>query len=59
MVPEQYRDYAKVFAEVDSQRLPDHRPWDHSIDLKPDAPEMIRSKVNPMPVNEQAELDKF
>ena len=59
MVPEQYQDYAKVFAEVDSQRLPDHKPLDHSIDLKPDAPETIRSKVYPMPVNEQAELDKF
>ena len=59
MVPEAYRDFAKVFSEAESERLPEHRPWDHAIDLKPDAPEMLRAKVYPMPVNEQAELDKF
>lgn len=59
MVPEEYRQYAKVFSEPDSERLPEHKPYDHTIDLKPDAPETIRSKVYPMPVNEQAELDAF
>ena len=37
MVPAQYRDFAKVFSEEESQRLPDHQPWDHTIDLEPDA----------------------
>ncbi len=59
VVPEEYRQYSKVFSEVDSERLPEHRPYDHSIELKPDAPETIHSKVYPMPLNEQEELDRF
>jgi len=57
IVPEEYREYAKVFSEQESEQLPKHQPWDHTIDLKPDAPESFRSKVYPMPVNEQKELD--
>ena len=57
MIPEPYRDFSKVFSEAESERLPQHQPWDHPIELKPDAPETIRSKVYPMPVNEQVELD--
>ena len=59
IVPEEYRQYAKVFSEHESERLPEPQPWDHTIDLKPDAPETLRSKVYPMPVNEQKELDDF
>ncbi|PIL32324.1 hypothetical protein GSI_05570 [Ganoderma sinense ZZ0214-1] len=59
IVPEEYRAYAKVFSEGESERLPEHKPCDHAIDLKPDAPKTIRSKVYPMPVNEQEELDRF
>ena len=59
IVPEDYRQYADVFSEVESERLPMHKPYDHAIDLKPETPETIRSKVYPMPVNEQAELDRF
>ena len=59
MVPEEYRKYSKVFSEQESERLPDHKPTDHPIDLKPDAPETIRSKVYPMPVNEQEALKEF
>jgi RNase H-like domain found in reverse transcriptase/Reverse transcriptase (RNA-dependent DNA polymerase)/Integrase zinc binding domain/Chromo (CHRromatin Organisation MOdifier) domain/Integrase core domain len=59
IVPKEYRQYAKVFSEAESERLPEHKPYDHSIDLKPETPETIRSKVYPMPVNEQGELDRF
>ena len=59
MVSEQYWDFAKVFSESELEQLPKHQPWDHTIDLKPDAPESICTKVYPMPVNEQGELDKF
>ena len=59
IVPEPYREFAKVFSEQESERLPEHKPWDHTVDLKPDAPETLRSKVYPMPVNEQEELDRF
>lgn len=59
MVPEPYRRHAKVFSEKESERLPGHKPWDHAIDLKPDAPETMRTKIYPMSVNEQEELDRF
>ena len=59
MVPVQYRDFAKVFSEEESQRLPDHQPWDHAIDLEPDAVKHWKIKSYPMSPTEQEELDKF
>jgi hypothetical protein len=59
IVPAEYRQYADVFSEVESERLPEHKPYDHAIDLKPETPETIQSKVYPMPLNEQGELDWF
>jgi hypothetical protein len=48
-----------VFSEVHSHRLLQHHSWDHAIDLKLDAPETLKSKVYPIPHNEQGALDKF
>ena len=59
MVPEYYQDFAKVFSEEESQRLPEHQPWDHTIDLEPDAVKHWKIKLYPMSANEQEELDKF
>ena len=59
MIPPEYLSYRKVFPEEESHRLPKHQPWDHSIDLKPVAPETLKSKVYPMPLNEQEKLDCF
>jgi hypothetical protein len=59
MVPSQYRDFAKVFSEEESQCLLGHQPWDHGIDLEPDAVMHWKIKWYPMSPNEQEELDKF
>ena len=59
MVPIQYRDFAKVFSEEESQHLPEHQPWDHAIDLEPDAVQHWKIKSYPMSPAEQEELDKF
>jgi hypothetical protein len=59
MVPAPYRDFAKVFSEEESQHLPEHQPWDHTIDLEPDAVMRWKIKSYPMLPNEQEELDKF
>ena len=59
MVPPKYRDFAKVFSEAESEHLPEHKPWDHAIDLKPGTPENLQSKIYPMLPNEQEELDQF
>src|SRR5882724_6311448 len=37
LVPKEYQSFAKVFDEPSSRRFPKARPWDHAIDLKPDA----------------------
>jgi len=59
MVPPQYRHHASVFSEKESERLPEHQPWDHAIDLIDGAPATIRTKIYPMSPNEQAELERF
>ena len=41
LVPPQYHRHTKVFHKKDSEKFPDRRPWDHAIDLKPDAPASI------------------
>jgi len=59
MVPPPYRQYSSVFSEEESHRLPAHKPWDHAIDLIPNANTSIRTKVYPMSTNEQEELQHF
>ena len=59
MVPSHYRDFAKVFSEEESQCLPEHQPWDHMIDLEPDAVQCWKIKLYPLSLAEQEELDKF
>lgn len=47
IVPEHYRDFKDVFNKKDFNRLPDHKPWDHAIELKPGA-QPILCKAYPM-----------
>jgi len=35
-LPEVYAEYKTVFKKEASERMPEHKPWDHMIDLKPD-----------------------
>lgn len=58
LILEQYRGYMKVFNEQASMRVPEHKTWDHAIDLKPDfTPKSC--KVYPLSPSEQQELDRF
>jgi hypothetical protein len=59
LVPKKYHCHAKVFSKSESHRLPKHPPWDHTINLKPDAPETLKIKIYPMLINEQKTLDQF
>lgn len=36
-VPKHYHDYLIIFEKKASERFPSSKPWDHAIDLKPDA----------------------
>ena len=47
-----------MFSKEASERLPEHGPYDHAIELVPDA-KMFHSKVYPLLPSEQTELDKF
>ena len=58
MVPPQYRRFLKVFSKEASDRMPQHKPHDHGIQLKKDS-ELSRSKAYPMSPNEQEELNDF
>ncbi|PIL32165.1 hypothetical protein GSI_05410 [Ganoderma sinense ZZ0214-1] len=58
IVPKQYHEYLHVFSKEASECLPDHGPYDHAIELMPDA-RMFHSKVYPLSPSEQVELDKF
>ena len=58
-IPPEYKRFASVFSDEESQRFPPPRPWDHAIELKPNAPSHLRCKVYPMTRAEDEALDKF
>ena len=58
-IPPEYERFTSVFSDKESQRFPPSQPWDHAIELKPDAPSHLRCKVYPMTREEDAALDKF
>ena len=58
-IPVHYQQYAKVFDEEASHRLPQHQPWDHTIDLKPITPSSLNCKVYPLTVKEKEVLRKW
>jgi hypothetical protein len=55
LIPEEYLRYRKIFDEVASQRLPEHQPWDHTIDLQPDS-ELKDCGLYHMPPDESRSL---
>jgi len=58
-VPSVYHQYGKVFSDQESTRFPGRRPWDHAIDLLPEAPTTLNCKVYPLAEGQQEVLDKF
>jgi len=57
-LPEVYAEYRTVFEKEASERMPEHKPSDHVIDLKPDfIPKDC--KVYSLSLKEQKEQDKF
>src|ERR1700674_2058708 len=58
-VPDKYHKYGQVFSEEESQRFPGPRPWDHAIDLVPDAPPTLDCKTYPLAHGQQELLDQF
>jgi len=56
--PDCVRGFKSVFAKEDFNILPEHRQWDHAIELIPGS-EPKSSKVYPLSPVEQKELDVF
>ena len=58
-IPVVYDRFKQLFSEEASQRFPPSRPWDHTIELKPDAPDAIPCKVYPMTPSEDKALEEL
>jgi len=58
ILPDCVRGFESVFAKADFDILPEHRQWDHAIELIPGL-EPKPSKVYPLSPVEQKELDTF
>ena len=59
MVPEAYRDFTDLFEKENFDELPARKPWDHAIELVPNAKNTLDCKVYLLNRAEQEELDKF
>ncbi len=59
MVPLQYHQHKKVFSEEASHQFPPKQPWDHVIDLLPEAPKTLNCKVYPLALIEGDALTEF
>jgi len=57
-LPDCAKGFESVFAKEDFDILPEHRQWDHAIELVPGS-EPKSSKVYPLSPVEQKELDSF
>jgi len=57
-LPDCAKGFESVFAKEDSDILPEHRQWDHAIELIPGS-EPKSLKVYPLSLMEQKELDSF
>jgi len=58
-IPAEYHKYGKVFSKEALQRFPDQCPWDHAIDLVPDASAMLDCKTYSLTEGLQPLLDEF
>ena len=59
IVPKEYHRHTFIFSEAKSNRMPQHRAYDHTIVLKPDAPAALNCRVYSMSPEEDKQLDKF
>src|SRR6266568_9363246 len=57
-IPPHLRDFHSVFAKESFDDLPESKPWDHAVELIPDATPKS-CKVYPLAISEQKELDAF
>ena len=59
LIPFEYHCFGSVFSEQKAQRFPKPKPYNHAIDLLPNAPQTLDCKVYPLAPGEQVALDAF
>ncbi|SJL13524.1 uncharacterized protein ARMOST_16968 [Armillaria ostoyae] len=59
MVPPDYRSFHDLFSKENFDELPERKPWDHTIELVPNAKSTLDCKIYPLNRNKQEQLDKF
>jgi hypothetical protein len=58
-LPLEYQRHTHIFSDEEAQRFPPSRPWDHTINLKPDMPDTINCKVYPLAPARKLALRKW
>ncbi len=58
-IPKEYKEFASVFSEAESQHFPPSHPWDHAIKFKPGAPDAIDCKIYPMAQHKDKAMQEF
>ena len=58
LIPDEYKEFSRVFEKSSFDEMPPQRPWDHAIELKPGS-EPKFCKIYPMNLEEQKQLDEF
>jgi hypothetical protein len=58
-VLEYLHDFSDIFKEKDFKELPQHRSWDHTIELLPRSEHRLDCKIYPLSLDEQGQLDEF
>ncbi len=48
MVPEHYHSFHDLFSKENFNKLPERKPWDHAIELTPNAKSTLDCKVYPL-----------
>jgi hypothetical protein len=57
-VPHKYHDFKDLFEKESFDEMPPSRPWDHAIELLPNA-KNLDCKIYPLSPDEQKQLDEF
>ncbi len=59
MVPKHYHSFQDLFSKENFDELPKRKPWDHAIELVPNARSTLDCKVYPLNRNKQERLGEF
>jgi Reverse transcriptase (RNA-dependent DNA polymerase) len=59
IVPREYHEFEDILTKKEFDQLPLNHPWDHAIELWPDAVTSVKGKVYPMDSKREEELRKF